>query len=216
MLRVLLVEDDLQLAKIVKKILISKGFSVVLQDDGILALEEIKKNPFEVYLIDINIPGINGLELVKYIRSLYGDEGFVVMITANIDEYYFEKAYVYGCDDYIKKPFHIKELEVRINHLLNKKEKIVFDEYEFKFDEDELFKNNKRINLRKKEKRLLHILLKNINKTVSSERIIEYVWEGEQKESYPLRQLVNEIRKKFDKHYIKTVVSIGYRFEFEN
>ena len=216
MLRVLLVEDDLQLAKIVKKILISKGFSVVLQDDGILALEEIKKNPFEVYLIDINIPGINGLELVKYIRSLYGDEGFVVMITANIDEYYFEKAYSYGCDDYIKKPFHIKELEVRINHLLNKKEKIVFDEYEFKFDEDELFKNNKRINLRKKEKRLLHILLKNINKTVSSERIIEYVWEGEQKESYPLRQLVNEIRKRFDKNYIKTVVGIGYRFELEN
>ena len=215
MLRVLLVEDDLQLAKIVKKILISKGFFVVLRDDGILTLEEIKNNLFDLYLIDINIPGINGLELVKYVRNLY-NESFIVMITANIDEYYFEKAYSYGCDDYIKKPFHIKELEVRINHLLNKKEKIVFDEYEFKFDEDELFKNNKRINLRKKEKRLLHILLKNINKTVSSERIIEYVWEGEQKESYPLRQLVNEIRKRFDKNYIKTVVGIGYRFELEN
>ncbi len=215
MLRVLLVEDDLQLAKIVKKILISKGFFVVLRDDGIFALEEIKNNLFDLYLIDINIPGINGLELVKYVRNLY-NESFIVMITANIDEYYFEKAYSYGCDDYIKKPFHIKELEVRINHLLNKKEKIVFDEYEFKFDEDELFKNNKRINLRKKEKRLLHILLKNINKTVSSERIIEYVWEGEQKESYPLRQLVNEIRKRFDKNYIKTVVGIGYRFELEN
>ncbi len=215
MLRVLLVEDDLQLAKIVKKILISKGFFVVLRDDGILALEEIKNNLFDLYLIDINIPGINGLELVKYVRNLY-NESFIVMITANIDEYYFEKAYSYGCDDYIKKPFHIKELEVRINHLLNKKEKIVFDEYEFKFDEDELFKNNKRINLRKKEKRLLHILLKNINKTVSSERIIEYVWESEQKESYPLRQLVNEIRKRFDKNYIKTVVGIGYRFELEN
>ena len=215
MLKVLLVEDDLQLAKIVKKILISKGFDVVLKEDGALALKEIKKNSFDLYLIDINIPEINGLELVKYIRELYKD-GFIIMITANIDEYYFEKAYEYGCDDYIKKPFHIKELEVRMNRLFNKKESFVFDDYEFKFDEDELFKNNKRVNLRKKEKRLLDILLKNINKTVPNEKIIDYVWESEQKENYPLRQLVNEIRKKFDKNYIKTVVGIGYRFETED
>ena len=214
MLKVLLVEDDLQLAKIVKKILISKGFDVVLKDDGSLALEEIKQNFFDLYLIDINIPGINGLELVKYIRSLYKD-GFIVMITANVDEYYFEKAYEYGCDDYIKKPFHIKELEVRINHLLNKKEHIIFDEYEFRFDEKELFKDNERVNLRKKEKMLLHILLKNINKTIPNKKIIKYVWEGEEKNNYPLRQLINEIRKKFDKNYIKTVVGIGYRFEIE-
>ncbi len=214
MLKVLLVEDDLQLAKIVKKILTSKGFDVILKDNGVLALEEIKQKFFDLYLIDINIPGINGLELVKYIRNLYAD-GFIVMITANVDEYYFEKAYEYGCDDYIKKPFHIKELEVRINHLLNKKEHIIFDEYEFKFDEKELFKDNERVNLRKKEKMLLHILLKNINKTIPNKKIIKYVWEGEEKNNYPLRQLINEIRKKFDKNYIKTVVGIGYRFEIE-
>ncbi len=216
MLKVLLVEDDLQLAKIVKKILILKGFDVILKEDGISALEEIKKDSFDLYLIDINIPEINGLELVKYIRNLYDNEGFVVMITANIDEYCFEKAYEYGCDDYIKKPFHIKELEVRINHLLNKSDSIVFDDYKFRFEDDELFKNNKRINLRKKEKRLLHILLKHKNRTVSNQKIIEYVWEGEVKENYPLRQLINEIRKKFDKDYIKTVVGIGYRFEYED
>ncbi len=214
MLKVLLVEDDLQLAKIVKKILTSKGFDVILKDNSVLALEEIKQKFFDLYLIDINIPGINGLELVKYIRNLYAD-GFIVMITANVDEYYFEKAYEYGCDDYIKKPFHIKELEVRINHLLNKKEHIIFDEYEFKFDEKELFKDNERVNLRKKEKMLLHILLKNINKTIPNKKIIKYVWEGEEKNNYPLRQLINEIRKKFDKNYIKTVVGIGYRFEIE-
>ena len=216
MLKVLLVEDDLQLAKIVKKILVSKNFDVVLKEDGNLALEEIQKNSFDLYLIDINIPGINGLELVKYIRRLHDNEGFIVMITANIDEYYFEKAYEFGCDDYIKKPFHIKELEVRINRLLNQKENIVFDEYEFKFGDNELFKDKERINLRKKEKRLLNILLKNKNKTVHTHKIIDYVWEGEQKENYPLRQLINEIRKKFDKNYIKTVVGIGYRFEIQD
>ena len=214
MLKVLLVEDDLQLAKIVKKILASKGFDVVLEQDGLGALEKIKNGSYDLYLIDINIPKINGLELVKYIRNLY-ENGFIVMMTANVDEYCFEKAYEYGCDDYVKKPFHIKELEVRINHLLNKENSIAFDEYEFKFDENELFKNKKRINLRKKEKLLLNILLKNKNRTVPNQKIIDYVWEGEQKENYPLRQLMNEIRKKFDKNYIKTVVGIGYRFEIE-
>jgi len=215
MISVLIVEDDLQLAKIIQKILESKGFYVSLVKDGIDAIDFIKQKSFDLYLIDINIPNISGLTLVKYIRELNKD-GFIIMITANVDEYYFEKAYEYGCDDYIKKPFHITELEVRIKHLLNNKQSIIFDEYEFKFDENELFKNNKRVSLRKKEKRLLHILLKNLNKTVSNQNIINYVWEGKKQENYPLRQLVNEIRKKFDKNYIKTVVGIGYRFEMED
>ena len=214
-MEVLLIEDDLQLAKIVKKILESKGYNIVLVEDGLKALEEIKKKSFDLYLIDINIPHISGLELVKYIRELYND-GYIIMITASVDEYYFEKAYEYGCDDYIKKPFHLKELEVRVKHLLNIENSFKFDNYEFRFDDDELFKNDERINLRKKEKRLLHILLKNVNRTVYNQKIIDYVWEGEKKDNYPLRQLINELRKKFDKDYIKTVVGIGYRFEVED
>jgi len=214
-MEVLLIEDDLQLAKIVKKILETKGFKVTLIDDGDVALENIKNKRYDLYLIDINIPGINGLELVRFIRKLY-DDVIIIMITASIDEYYFEKAYEYGCDDYIKKPFHAKELEVRIEHLLKTQKRIRFDDYEFDFEEMELYKNNERIPLRKKEKKFLNILLKNINKTVSSEKIIEFVWDGVEKKNYPIRQLVNEIRKKFDKDYIKTIVGIGYRFESEN
>ena len=216
MISVLLVEDDLQLAKIIKKILEIKNFKVTLVEDGLKAVKEVNKKPFDLYLIDINIPNISGLEVVKYIRKKHKNNGHIIMITANIDEYYFEKSYEYGCDDYIKKPFHITELEVRIKHLLNKKTSVKFDDYEFRFEDDELFKNGKRVSLRKKEKRLLNILLKNLNKTVDSEQIIEYVWEGEQKENYPLRQLVNELRKKFDKDYIQTVVGIGYRFEIQD
>ncbi len=214
-MNVLLIEDDLQLAKIVKKILESKQYKVTFVDNGDIALENIKNNQYELYLIDINIPGVNGLELVKYIRELY-DDSIIIMITASIDEYYFQKAYEYGCDDYIKKPFHATELEVRIKHLLNKRKKIKFDNYEFFFDEMELYKNNIRIPLRKKEKNFLYLLLKNMNRTVPSEKIIDFVWEKQEKNNYPLRQLVNEIRKKFDKDYIKTIVGIGYRFESEN
>jgi DNA-binding response OmpR family regulator len=213
MYSVLLVEDDLQLAKIVKRILESKDFIVTLVDDGTKALDYIKKGDYDFYLIDINIPGVNGLELVKHIRELK-KRGKIIMITASVEEYNFKKAYEYGCDDYIKKPFHATELEVRIKHLLEQEEKnITFDDYEFIFDSKDLFKNGEMINLRKKEKKLLYILLKNANYTVDNQKIIEYVWEGENKENPPIRQLVNELRKKFDKDYIKTVVGVGYRFE---
>jgi len=214
-MNVLLIEDDLQLAKIVKKILEAKNYKVTLVDDGDIALENLKNNYYDLYLIDINIPGVNGLELVKYIRNLH-DDAVIIMITASIDEYYFQKAYEYGCDDYIKKPFHITELEVRIERLLKNQKKIKFDSYEFDFGEMELYRNNNRVPLRKKEKKFLYLLLKNINKTVCSEKIIEFVWDGVNKKNYPLRQLVNEIRKKFDNDYIKTIVGIGYRFESEN
>ncbi len=214
-MKVLLIEDDLQLAKVVKKILETKGFNVTLVTDGDVALENIKSNSYDLYLIDINIPGINGLELVKYIRNMY-KEGIIIMITASIDEYYFQKAYEYGCDDYIKKPFHATELELRINRLINEQKNIKFDDYTFDFDEMELYKNSKRIPLRKKEKKFLYLLLKNINKTVKAEKIIDFVWDKHDKNNYPIRQLVNELRKKFDKDYIQTVVGIGYRFESKN
>ena len=216
MISVLLVEDDLQLAEIVKKILEIKNFKVTLVEDGLKAIEEIKKKSFDLYLVDINIPNISGLEVIRYIREIYGNNGYIIIMSANTDGYYFEKSFEYGCDDYIKKPFHATELEVRINRLLNQKKSLKFDNYEFRFEDNELFRDGKRVNLRKKEKRFLNILLKNVNKTVNTQKIIDYVWEGEKKENYPLRQLVNEIRKKFDKDYIKTVVGIGYRFEIEN
>jgi len=213
MYSVLLVEDDLQLAKIVKRILESKDFIVTLVKDGSEALDFIKNKDYNFYLIDINIPGVNGLELVKYIRELKKD-GYILMITASVEEYNFKKAYEYGCDDYIKKPFHATELEVRIKHLLEQEEKsISFDNYEFIFESSDLFKDGELVNLRKKEKKLLYILLKNINYTVNNQKIIDFVWGSDNKTNPSVRQLVNELRKKFDKDYIKTVVGVGYRFE---
>ena len=211
MYSVLLVEDDLQLAKIVKKILESKDFIVTMVTDGAEALEYIKHRDYDFYLIDINIPSVNGLELVKYIKEL-NKEGKIIMITASVEEYNFKKAYEYGCDDYIKKPFHATELEVRINRLMNKSE-IEFDEYKFDFNSQDLYKNDESVNLRRKEKKLLYLLLKNRNHTVDNQKIIDFVWNDSKTKNPPVRQLVNELRKKFDKDYIKTVVGVGYRFE---
>jgi len=214
-LNVLIVEDDKNLALITSKVLEAKGFNPDLAKDGEDALGKVNQKKYKIYLVDINIPKINGLELVKEIRKK-DKNSIIIMLTGRIEDFYFQKAYDYGCDDYIKKPFSVSELLIRIERHLKSVNFIEFDGYRFDFNELELYKNEKRIPLRKKEKKLLDILLKNVNKTIYNEKIIDHVWEGEKKNNYPLRQLVNELRKKFDKNYIKTVVGIGYRFEIED
>ena len=83
---------------------------------------------------------------------------------------------------------------------------------EFYFDTLDLYVDGVLANLRKKEKRLLTILLKNIGKTVQKEEIVNFVWENETKKEYPLRQLVSELKNKLPGDYITSVVGIGYRF----
>ncbi|MEO1958918.1 MAG: response regulator transcription factor [Nautiliaceae bacterium] len=212
---VLLIEDNYQHAKIVKRILEKNDFLVVVEDNGEEALENIKKRDYDLYLIDINIPGINGVELVRYIRELKEDAN-IIMITASDDEYDFRKSYEHGCDDYIKKPFKAAEIEVRVNHLLKRKASLKWDGYEFVWESGDLFKDGKLVDLTKKERKLLFLLLNNVNLTVKKDKIIEYVWGENYQKEPPIRQLVKQLREKFDKDYIKTIVATGYRFEIES
>jgi DNA-binding response OmpR family regulator len=222
-MKVLLVEDDKLLSRSIKKVLEKFNFDVTHLEDGAKAFDEILENVYDLYLLDINLPEMDGLKLLKLIRSKNKD-AIVMMITAsaNIDD--METAYEYGCDEYIKKPFHINELILRINHWLKvkspssqkeeeKEDVIEVDNMRFHFDTLDLYIDDKFVNLRKKEKLLLSLLLKNIGKTVPKEEIIKYVWEGEQKKDYPLRQLVSELKSKLPKDYITSVVGIGYRFD---
>ncbi len=223
-MKVLLIEDDRLLSRSIKKVLEKYDFDVTHIEDGAKAFDEILNNSYDLYLLDINLPEIDGLKLLKLIRNKEPD-AIVMMITAsaNIDD--MEEAYKNGCDEYIKKPFHINELILRIEHWLKikksepepKKEEenniIEIENMKFNFDTLDLYINGEFVNLRKKEKLLLAILLKNIGKTVSKEDIIKYVWKENTKKEYPLRQLVSELKNKLPKNYITSVVGIGYRFD---
>ena len=201
-MNILIIEDDLTLNELITDYLKLNDNVVVSLEDGINATGIIDKRIFDLYIIDIDIPHISGLEIVKYIRQKDISTP-IIMITASIELENFKTAYQNGCDDYIKKPFYLEELQIRIDKLLSKKlneyslikisNNITYDkEYE------ELIVNGETKRLRKKEKRLLCLLLQNINKTVSNEVIQNYVWENEIKEYHPLRQLVNESKKYFD------------------
>lgn len=216
-MKVLIVEDDIQLNATITKFLELLSFEVNSTIDGEEAISIIDKSNFDMYLIDINLPNINGLDIVKYIRKKDITTP-IIMITASLEVDNFITAYDNGCSEYIKKPFHLKELEIRIENLLNKHQSDILTinervTYNFKYEELKI--DEVTIRLRKKVNRLLQILLKNINHTVKTEDIIDYVWENEIKENYPLRQLITDLRKELnlERNHIISEVGIGYRFE---
>lgn len=219
-MRVLIVEDDTQLNIVITKYFNKIGFDTVSVKDGFDAVEYIdNKNfnnalDFDLYVLDINIPNVNGLELVTHIRNT-DLKTPIIVITASLEINNFTAAFDNGCSEYIKKPFHLKELDIRVKRLIDLKVDsnniIKFGEdFIYDLNENHFVYKNKPIELRYKEKRLCELLIENLNKTVANETIYNYVWENKDKDSYPLRQLVNGIRRKLPYDIITTKVKEGY------
>ena len=212
---VLIVEDDTQLNRAISEFCRLKSFNVISVKDGLEAVERIDNEKFDFYIIDINVPHINGIEILKHIRKTKIHPP-VIIITASLEVQNFAVAFEHGCSEYIKKPFHLKELDIRIENLLSLKspERIYLaDDFYYEMPKGEFFYQNKHIRLRYKEKRFCAILMKHLNTIVPNDVIYDYVWEGEVKESYPLRQLLVELRKKFPLDIIQTKIREGYMIE---
>lgn len=214
-MRVLIIEDDVQLSIAISEFFKIKEWDIVSAKDGLDAIDQIDNGNFDLYIIDINIPRINGLDILKHIRKTDLDAP-VIIITASLEIQNFATAFKNGCSEYIKKPFHLKELDIRINNLLSlKKPEIITlrDELIYDLSAEEFLYKNKSIKLRYKEKRFCTLMIKNINSVVSNEMVYDYVWEGEIKEIYPLRQLLVELRKKLPSDIIQTKIREGYIIE---
>ena len=217
-MKILIIEDDIQLNSTITNFLRYKGCQTTSVEDGEEALEYIDKNIYDLYIVDINIPKVSGLEVLKYIRQKDLITP-VIIITASLELENLKTAYKNGCNEYIKKPFYLEELEIKIDKICvgNYKNEIIniSDNISYDTSLEELIINGEIKRLRKKEKRLLTILLQNINKTVPTQTLENYIWENEIKETYPLRQLVNDLRKYFDndEKFIFSEIGVGYRFE---
>lgn len=214
-MKVLIIEDDIQLNIAISEFFKIKTFDIVSVTDGLKAIDQIESEHFDLYIIDINIPRINGLDLLKHIRKTDLNTP-IIIITASLEIENFSTAFDNGCNEYIKKPFHLKELDIRINNLLslNKPATInLRDELTYDLNTEEFLYKNKPIRLRYKEKRFCALMVKHVNTVVSNEMVYDYVWEGEIKETYPLRQLLVELRKKLPSDIIQTKIREGYIVE---
>jgi len=210
-MKVMVIEDDELFSSEIKELLQMKKFEVLCVHDGEEAISYIDKQKFDFYIIDIFVPNISGLDILKFIRQVDIISPVIIM-TASSEINNLILAFEYGCNEYLKKPFDFKELEVRMNKLLDKDLDYVrfSDTFLYLKGSKKFLYKGEVLNFRKKEKRFLEILIFNINKTVSSEMITDYVWENDIRESYSLRQLVNGIRKKLPMDIIQTDIGVGY------
>jgi len=214
----LLLEDDLQLSDTVKQFLELKGYEVYCAYDGLEAQEIVYEKSIDLMLLDVKVPHLNGFEFLKQIRS-EGKETPVIFITSLNSVEDVEQGFALGCDDYIRKPFALKELQVRIESLLKRTygthdEKValapglVFDTKELR-----LLQNDQKIPLKTKELKLLALFLQHPDELLNYDKINEALWEyDEEPSSGSLRTYIKTLRSAIGKEHIETIKNIGYRF----
>ncbi len=209
---IVLVEDDNALNFAIKLLLqknTHKVFSFENPDLLIDAIDSLGK--IDLFILDINLPGMDGLELMDHLKR-YQESSFV-FISAYSDISHISHAFHLGCDDYLKKPFEIEELLIRIHRIENRlypKDEISFGKkYSYNFATKTLQSKENRIALSKKESDLLETLLKNRGKMVSLDVIKEKVWQEDIADN-TISATIYRLRNKLDKDTIVTFRDTGY------
>jgi len=212
-MKILLVEDDEFIGESIKDYFELEGNKIDYYSSPKKALEEIYPDHYDIFLIDVNMPEINGYDFYKELKQYSSSP--VIFITAYSDVEHIEKAFNLGAADYIKKPFEFKELELRVKRLIfNNTDRIkISDNYSFDIKKLQLYYKNKEVELTPNEKYILEILVKNINNTVDSDTIKDYVWEEKSICENTLRTQIKKLRQKLKENFIKNIRGCGYKIE---
>ncbi len=218
---ILLVEDDPKLGNTIKSELEKNNYTVGLAYDGKIAERLFSQEIFDVVLLDINVPIINGFDLCKSFRLKNADVP-IIMLTALGEINDKMEAFGAGADDYLVKPFNIKELIARINVFIKRSvlnelydEVIEIGDLKISKLEKMAYRNNVEINLTVTELKLLELLVRNKGRVVSKQEIAEKVWNinyhtGTNTIEVYINFLRNKIDKPFDKKLIHTKPGFGY------
>lgn len=199
MYKILLLEDDLILGDTIFDILEAENFETTWVKDGKLALEKSFINTYDLFLFDVNVPFINGFELLNDLRQ-GGDLTPAIFITARVDIESLSKGFESGADDYIKKPFDLDELIIRINTQIKKSFKsysdsIAYNNLRFDIKKSLVFKDNIQLHLSPLEFKLFELFIKNIDKVISKEEILYHIHEGDEGSEAALRVQISKLKK---------------------
>jgi len=217
--KILLLEDDATLNETVSEYLEEHGYEVESCYEGYEAQERLYEAYYDLLLLDVNIPGIDGFEVLKSARE-QGVKAPAIYITSLESVEDLEQGFASGCDDYIRKPFALKELLIRVETLL--KRSFFHEEREFiEIDKGVVYdiKNStlqvdgKPYQLGVKESRLLKLFLQSPSEVLSHERIFEVLWSYDEEASdASLRTYIKNLRKIIGKERIVSIKKQGYRY----
>ena len=212
--KILLLEDDLLFAETLIDLLQDNGFEITHCVNGQSAVDITFNEKFDLYLLDINVPLIDGLTLLKELREA-NDNTPAVFLTSHKDKEVLKKSFLNGADDYITKPFDADELLLRINAILKRVNDIAIDSSNSLYHDNihkRILYDNKELDLSKKEYALLLLLMKHVNNTVPKELILDELWSSSDKGSDgAVRVYINRIKQLLPDISIENVRGIGYK-----
>jgi len=216
-MKILLLEDEYSLRISIEEFLSDIGYEVDGFMDGLEAYDAVYEKSYDILLLDVNVPSLNGFDILKKLRE-DGVSTPAIFLTSMTDTTNLKEGYKRGCCDYIRKPFDLEELELRIDQALasvsSDDSSIVSIGCNVFYDmkKSKLSLHDKEIVLRKTEKDLLEVLIKHKNAVVSTQMFQDEVW-GEYVEPATIRVQLNNLRKKLPDELIQNRRGLGYIIE---
>jgi len=215
-MKILLLEDELMLNSAISEYLKNIGHMVESFFDGAEVLKSIE-NGYDLLILDVNVPNVDGFSILNELnnRKIHIP---TIFISAQIDIEDITKAYNLGAREYLKKPFHLGELGIKINQILKKEQNntthIRFSEnYSYAKDKQTLYFNGEPQNLTKKQLEIIHILALNINMIVDFERFRMDIWDGENIDNPTIRAEISRLKKALKEDFIKNIRGLGYKID---
>jgi len=217
--KILVLEDDELFASTLEDFLEDEGFEVDIAYDGEQCLDLNFDKNYDLYIFDINVPKINGLDLLEQLRKA-GDETPSIFLTSYKDKDTLHDGFLRGCDDYLRKPVDLDELTLRIKALLkrNKKQFDIIDlgsNITFNPQTKRVYENEKDLNLPIKVLELLELFIENRGEIVTKDMIISKLWTASDEYSEgSIRVYINSVKKLLGKESLSNIKGVGYKIEF--
>ncbi|WP_457597727.1 response regulator transcription factor [Hydrogenimonas sp.] len=213
-MHLLLLEDDTLLGELIRDHLVERGHTVAWFTDGEEAEAALMESGFDMFLLDVGVPGIDGFELLRALRQRH-DRTPVIMLTSRNSSRDVKEGFEMGCDDYLKKPFEFDELDARIDHLakvagLSGPETIELEEgVEFIPNRHMLVLEGTPFPLTPKTSQLLHYLVRHAGRIVSREELVQNLWGWDEAPTdATIRSYIKTLRKHLS--HIVTERGVGY------
>jgi DNA-binding response OmpR family regulator len=216
-MKILLLEDEVMLNESICEYLESDGHQVESFFDGLEALDAIKKNSFDLLVLDITVPNLDGLSFLEKIHSLKIHVP-VIYISALVDIEDISRAYNLGCNDYLKKPFHLKELSLRVDrvNVFNNAPRIhlrLSKNYSYDQEHSTLLFNQEPQTLTKRQSQIIDLLSRNRGRVVDFEQFQTYVWSEQMVDNATIRAEINRLKKFLKEDVIINVRGMGYMID---
>ncbi|MGE4398101.1 MAG: response regulator transcription factor [Campylobacterales bacterium] len=208
-MKILLLEDEVLLRRNISSYLTKRGFEVVDFEDGRTLLESANLYDFDAFVLDINVPDFNGFEILEFIKNS-DPKTPVILISAYTETKDVLNGFKLGCSDYVKKPFDVKELELKILAMTQKRSEMIQLAGDLSYDKTshKLFYGAEEIDLTKNESKLIHLLVANRGKLVGFDQISYAIWGND--DTPHIRQLVMRLSKKIPVKLIENRRDMGY------